>query len=432
MSNIKNNSYHLKKKFDSSLKLKFDESMNNIGEKRNKNPIPSLRSCCDVGVTLTVERFGYYQENKDSKIAKPVKKFIWANKSGMVVEAINYGATIVAIIVPDKKGEFEDVVLGCDCVEDYMSPTNPYMGATIGRACNRIARANMVIDGENFDLSRNAPPHMLHGGFKGFDKILWKACRDDKKITMSYSSKDGEEGFPGHLNVNIVFYLTDGNEFVMEYRAFTTKPTYVNITNHTYFNLAGHQSGAEELYNHKICINGESITHTDKQNIPTGRIIPVGGTTFDLRIPTVLKERMGRIPETINGFDHNFCVTMSDYQKNSFVAKVFHPGSGRMLEIYSNQPGVQLYTANFFPEKTGDEILNRDCGIIGKDDCRYFKHGAFALETQNYPDAINHPDFPPSVLYPGDIYVHTLRYIFSVSEDVSTIPVKSTPLIYGL
>ncbi|KAK9870246.1 hypothetical protein WA026_006333 [Henosepilachna vigintioctopunctata] len=382
-------------------------------EARFSSPIPALKTCCDEGVTLTVERFGHFREDSTSKIAKPVKLFKWVNKNGMTVEAINYGATITSIVVPNRNGEFEDVVLGCDSMDDYLGPLNPYFGATIGRACNRIARGIMTIDGQTFELSKNAHPLTLHGGFKGFDKVLWSACRTDKKITLSYCSKDGEEGFPGDLVVNIVFYLTDNNEFVIEYRAFTTKPTYVNLTNHTYFNLAGHRTGAPELYKHKICINGEYITALDKQMVPTGKLLPVGGTTYDLRISKLLKYVIGNSSELIHGFDHNYCVTQSDYQRNNFIARVFHPPSGRVLEIYSNQPGVQFYTANCFPEKSEDHT---ESGIPGKDECKYFKHAGFALETQNFPDAINHPEFPPSVLYPGKIYVHTLRYIFSVCK----------------
>lgn len=258
-------------------------------------------------------------------------------------------------------------------------------------------------------------------------QILWSACRDDKKITLSYHSKDGEEGFPGDLIVNIAMYLTDGNEFVMEYRAFTTKPTYVNLTNHTYFNLAGHMTGSDELYQHKICINAEYVTHVDKQMIPTGKLIHVGGTPFDFRIPRTLKEKIGT--DMVNGFDHNFCLTVAEYQKNSFVSRVIHPPSGRVMEVYSNQPGVQFYTANHFPEKTGDVLHDRDNGILGKRDCRYFKHGGFTLEAQNYPDAVNHPEFPPAVLYPGDVYVNSIRYIFSVQRDNNFVNLKASPLI---
>lgn len=222
-------------------------------------------------------------------------------------------------------------------------------------------------------------------------------------------------------------YLTDGNEFVMEYRAFTTKPTYVNLTNHTYFNLAGHMTGSDELYQHKICINAEYVTHVDKQMIPTGKLIHVGGTPFDFRIPRTLKEKIGT--DMVNGFDHNFCLTVAEYQKNSFVSRVIHPPSGRVMEVYSNQPGVQFYTANHFPEKTGDVLHDRDNGILGKRDCRYFKHGGFTLEAQNYPDAVNHPEFPPAVLYPGDVYVNSIRYIFSVQRDNNFVNLKASPLI---
>lgn len=261
----------------------------------------------------------------------------------------------------------------------------------MGRVANRIGYARITIDGVQYNLSKNLGKHMLHGGFVGFDKVIWNHYVDNKKLVLSYKSADGEEGFPGDVIVNVTFQLTADNKFVVDYKATTTKSTYVNLTNHSYFNLAGHNKGAEEVYKHVISINADRTTEVDEDAIPTGNLLPVAGTIFDLQTPTVLADVIHNIPGS-SGYDHNFCVNQGSEQEDTFVARAHHPESGRVMEVYSNQPGVQFYTSNFIPEDPklykGDPKTLKI--LTGKDNNNYYKHGAFCFETQNYPDAINH------------------------------------------
>lgn len=219
-------------------------------------------------------------------------------------------------------------------------------------------------------------------------KVLWEYHVDDTKVVLSYKSADTEEGFPGDVIANVSFQLTTDDRFIIDYKAMTTKPTYVSLTNHSYFNLAGHGTGAEELYKHVISINADRITEVDADSIPTGNLVPVANTTFDLQIPRVLGNVINDVPES-PGYDHNFCINQASEQGNTFIARAYHPDSGRIMEIYSNQPGVQFYTGNLLPQKPDKGSVKEDT-LIGKDNVAYYKHGAFCLETQNYPDAINH------------------------------------------
>lgn len=236
----------------------------------------------------------------------------------------------------------------------------------------------------------------------------------DSKVIMSYHSADMEEGYPGDLVVHAIFELKDPNEFAIEYKAATTKPTYVNLTNHSYFNLAGHDSGADEIYKHVVYINADHITELDKENIPTGKLLPVAQSVFNFQTPKVLGDVIGKVPQS-DGFDHNFCIKKG--QENVLVACIYHPDSGRMLEVYSNQPGVQFYTSNFFPENPnnfkGDKSKLK---ILAGKGTSYYKHGAFCLETQNWPDAPNHDNFPKWILVPGESYYHYLAYKFSIKN----------------
>lgn len=228
---------------------------------------------------------------------------------------------------------------------------------------------------------------------------------------MSYVSEDGEEGFPGAVLTTITYELTADDKFLIDYKCKSSKPTFVNLTNHSYFNLAGHDKGAEELYKHIVCINADRITDVDKDFIPNGKFLQVADTVFDLRVPKKLGDVITKIPE-VGGYDHNFCVTKASEQGDTFIARVAHPPSGRSLELYSNQPGVQFYTSNSIPKHkdnyAGD--LTKLDTLVGKDNATYYEHGALCLETQNYPDAINHKNFPKAVLYPGETYHHTVVY----------------------
>lgn len=367
----------------------------------------------DSQVELEEDDFGFLLD-KTRGASEPVRRFTWKNKHGMIVQVITYGATITTMKVPDKSGKIEDVVMGFNDMQGYLHPLNPYFGATVGRVANRIGYATIKIDDNKYQLSKNLGQHMLHGGFRGFDKVNWDAHIQGSKVIMSYDSPDGEEGFPGNVLVNVIFELTENNEFLVEFKATTTKPTFVNLTNHSYFNLAGHNKGAKELYKHVISINADYTTEVDENSIPSGKLLPVAETIFDLRIPKVLGDVIHKIPG-YDGYDHNFCVNKGTEQGNTFVARVVHPPSGRVMEVYSNQPGVQLYVSNSIPDDPANYKGDpKDLKSLPGKDGNYYKHGALCLETQNYPDAVNHKNFPKAVLYPGETYTHSVAYKFFV------------------
>lgn len=369
--------------------------------------------------TVTTDNFGTYTDKTTGK-EETVKRFTFQNSNGIKIQVITYGATITSISIPDKNGTSDDIVMGFNDIEGYLSPTNPYFGAVCGRVCNRIRNATFQIDGITYKLSANQDgKHMLHGGFRGFDKVNWEPYLQGSKLILSYESPDGEEGFPGNVLTNVIFELSDDNEFTMEFKATTTKPTYVNITSHSYFNLAGHNKGSADLYKHTLMINADQITETDEDSVTTGKLLSVSDTVFDLRVPTVLGNVINKVPGQ-DGFDNNFCISKGTEQSNTFVARVVHPPSGRVLEVYSNQPGLQLYTSNCMPAGKvakmkcpckDDEDKDSGVAIKGKDG-NYYKHGALCLETQNYPNGINHGEFPKSVLYPGEVYEHFVVYKF--------------------
>ncbi|EFA01124.1 galactose mutarotase [Tribolium castaneum] len=355
-------------------------------------------------VKLTDDQFDLYTCTSTGK-SIPVRRFTWTNQSKISVQVITYGATTTSIKIPDKKGVIKDIVGGGNTIEEYQK-AQVYFGATVGRVANRIANGQFKLFDQTINLSKNHGKHQLHGGFLGFDKVIWESYVSGNRVVMSYHSADLEEGYPGDVVVNATFELTENNEFLVEYKATTTKPTYVNLTNHSYFNLAGHEAGASELYKHVICINADRITDVDTDCIPTGKLLPVANTVFDLQIPKSLGDIIAKVPKS-DGFDHNFCVNKGTEQGTAFVGRAYHPDSGRMLEVYSNQPGVQFYTANFFPENPK---------ILSGKGASYCKHGAFCLETQNWPDAPNHDNFPKMILVPGETYCHNVAYKFSVKN----------------
>ncbi|CAH1100883.1 unnamed protein product [Psylliodes chrysocephalus] len=358
-------------------------------------------------VEFEEDGFGVFTD-KTTGVTSPVRRFTWKNSNNVSVQVITYGATITSIKLPGKNGNIDDIVMGFDNMEGYLNALNPYFGATVGRVANRIGHAKITIEGVTYNVSANISPHQLHGGFRGFDKVNWNHYIQGTKVVLSYISVDKEEGFPGDVIVNASFELTNDNEFLVNYKATTTKPTYVNLTNHSYFNLAGQSKGSEELYKHEISINSDSTTDVDNNSIPTGKILPVADTIFDLRIPKVLGDVIHKIAG-YDGFDHNFCINKASKQENTFAAKVVHPPSGRALEIYTNQPGVQFYCSNSLPKRSDKET------VIGKNGTQYYHHGALCFETQNWPDAINHKNFPPAVLYPGQQYHHSVVYKFFVN-----------------
>ncbi|XP_076662937.1 galactose mutarotase isoform X2 [Andrena cerasifolii] len=335
-----------------------------------------------------------------------IEKYTLKNKAGQEVDIITYGATITSIRTPDKQGKIADIVLGFDNVQGYTSASNPYFGATIGRVANRIGKGEFILNGIKYHVTRNKGQHSLHGGAKGWSSKVWIATIRNDWLVLTLLSEDGDEGYPGAAIASAAFNLTADGELRIVMKAFVTKATPINLTNHSYFNLAGHESNATELYKHQVTLNANSWTVTDAESIPTGEIRSVENTIMDLRNSTTLGHVIDKVSG--GGYDHNFCVTATDTGDDTvFVARVLHPTSGRYLEVYSNQPGVQFYTSNFLPEQGSP-------GIRGKNNSEYFKHGAFCLETQNYPDAVNHKNFFNSILEPGRVYNHSVTYRFGV------------------
>jgi aldose 1-epimerase len=332
-----------------------------------------------------------------------VKLFTLRNRNGMVAKVTPYGAIITELHVPDRQGQVTNVVLGFDHLERYLQG-HPAFGATIGRFANRIGNARFTLDGVEYKLAANSGKHHIHGGRKGFDKMVWEArplpIRDHEvAVEFSYLSKDGEEGYPGNLAVKIVFTLTDDNELRIEYTATTDKATPVNLTNHGYFNLAG--SG--DVLEHVLWLDADRYTVADGDLIPTGEIASVRGTPLDFTTPTPLGARIGQLKPRPNGYDHNYVLKPSG--QPALFARVQEPRSGRVMEVLTTEPGVQLYTANWL-----------DGRLTGTGGVTYPRHGGFCLETQHYPDSVNQPGFPSPILRPGQTFRSTTAYRFLLSK----------------
>lgn len=310
--------------------------------------------------------------------------------------------------------------------QGYLRKDNPYFGALIGRVANRIGNGIINVHNEKIYVNKNhGDKHHLHGGFIGFDKYNWNSFVDGKCVTFSHLSVDGDEGYPGDLITTCTVSLDDENNFSLVFKAYSTKPTPVNLTNHSYFNLAGHATGHKEIYKHIVSINADKITETDQaDSIPTGKLLDVSETPYDLRIPQMLGPALSKL--STFGFDDNFCVTKGTDQTLTFLSRVVHETSGRYLEVYSDQPGVQFYTSNYMPDpkdsihpgtkKVLQSPNTTSEAIPGKEGAKYEKHGAFCLETQKFPDASNHANFPNTILVPGKEYNHVVVYKFGVEH----------------
>jgi aldose 1-epimerase len=335
-----------------------------------------------------------------------VDLYILTNESGFEAAITNYGGTVVSLKVPDRSGKLADVVLGYDSVNEYANGKS-YFGAIIGRYGNRIAHGTFELGGVTYTLAENNGENHLHGGNQGFNKRLWTA-KDvsggaGPALELTYLSKDGEEGYPGNLSVRVVYTLTSHNELKIAYSATTDKPTILNPTNHSYFNLAG--EGNRDILQHQLVINADRFTPVDATLIPTGELRKVKGTPFDFSTPTAIGARINNDDEQLKfgkGYDHNWVLKGGQAGTLALAARVYEPKSGRVLEVWTTQPGVQFYTGNF---------LNAD--VHGKGGKTYGFRSALCLETQHFPDSPNHPDFPSTVLEPGQHYHSTTVYKFS-------------------
>jgi aldose 1-epimerase len=327
-----------------------------------------------------------------------VSLYTLTNDKGMRVKLTNYGAITVSVEVPDKAGKVTDVTLGYDTIEGWLKSTS-YFGATVGRYANRIAKGKFTLDGQNYTLATNNGENALHGGIKGFDKVVWNAevvkAADSADVKFTYTSKDGEEGYPGNLKVTVVYSLNNANEFKAEFSATTDKPTVVNLAHHTYWNLGGPAAG--DILGHLMMLSADKYTPVDAGLIPTGELKAVAGTPMDFTKPTAIGERIAQVE---GGYDHNYVLRAGD--PIHLAAKVVDPKSGRVMEILTDQPGVQFYSGNFL-----------DGTVTGKGGVVYKKHYGFCLETQHFPDSPNKPDFPAVVLKPGETYKHIMIHKFS-------------------
>jgi aldose 1-epimerase len=333
----------------------------------------------------------------------PIELYTLTNEKGVVAKITTYGAILTELWVPDRNGKLNNVVLGFDNLDQYVKG-NPFFGATTGRVANRIAKGRFTLDGKEYRLAVNNGPNHLHGGIKGFDKRVWKAepvtVKDGVAVKFTYLSPDGEEGYPGNLKVAVLYTLTDDNELRIDYSASTDKATPINLTNHSYFNLAGTGS----VLDHVLMINADHYTAADATLIPTGEIVPVKGTPLDFTKPMPIGARVAEVMSFAKGYDHNF-VLKGGGKKLSLCARVHEPKSGRVMEVRTTEPGVQLYTANHL-----------DGTLKGVDGVVYAQHSGFCLETQHFPDSINKPNFPSVVLRPGQTFKSSTVHKFSVKK----------------
>lgn len=336
----------------------------------------------------------------------PASLFTLTNSQGMQVKITNFGGVITEIQAPDRAGNFANVNLGFDRIEPYYD-VSPYFGALIGRFGNRLRDGKFSLDGLDYQLATNNGPNHLHGGVQGFDKVLWDAeaftTAESAGITLKYLSVDGDQGYPGNLDVTVVYELTNNNELLVKYHAVTDKATPINLTQHAYFNLAG----AGDVLGHEIMINADRFTAVDSTSIPTGELPLVAGTPFDFREPRSIGSRINEADEQLKnggGYDHNFVLNKASAKELSLAARVYEPTSGRVLEVFTQEPGVQFYSGNFLD------------GSLSARGWTYNHRNGFCLEPQHFPDSPNQPHFPNTILRPGEEYTSLMSYKFSVAE----------------
>ena len=336
---------------------------------------------------------------------KPVSLYTLKN-GDLVMQVTNFGARVVSLWVPDRDGNYEDVELGYDNIRSYTdNPGERFLGAVVGPYANRIAGGRFVLDGKEYDLPKNDKGQTLHGGMKGVDMVVWDVVSvSDTSIVFSYLHPDGQDGFPGNVDIDMIYTLTPDNSFRVDYSAVTDAPTYFNISHHSFFNLKGVGNGT--VLDNVMVINASHTTPVDGHLIPTGEIADVTGTPFGFREPHAIGERIGADNEQLrngNGYDHNWILDRESEGDIEFAASVYEPASGRFMEVFTDQPAMQFYSGNFF-----------DGSVSGKYGKPMRHRESIALETQKYPDSPNHPDFPSTRLDPGQEYTHTCIYRFSV------------------
>jgi aldose 1-epimerase len=333
-----------------------------------------------------------------------VKLYILTNSNGLKARIMTYGAAVVSLEVPDRNGKFDDITLGYDNLDGYVK-NNPYFGVIVGRYGNRIAKGRFTLDGTTYKLATNNGENHLHGGIKGFDKVVWDAESFEQKdavgVKLTYLSKDGEEGYPGNLKCSVTYTLTNNDELKISYEAETDKATVINLTHHSYFNLAGQGKG--DILGHELMINADKFTPTDKGSIPTGALQSVKGTPMDFTKPCAIGARINDDFEQLRfgkGYDHNWVLNKKG-KELTLAARAYEPNSGRVLEIYTTEPGVQFYSGNFL-----------DGSITGKQGKVYKQRYGFCLETQHFPDSPNKPQFPSTILRPGQKYTQLTVHKF--------------------
>lgn len=371
------------------------------GNNTNNNTVDSMSTNQD---SITSIESLIPTANFDSTVdGKAVKLFYLKSAGGVQAAVTNYGAKIVALLAPDKEGKLEDVELGYDNLAGYLNTSDRFYGGVVGRYGNRIAKGKFKLNGQEYTLAVNNGQNHLHGGKKGFNDVVWDATQpNDHTLEFHYVSKDGEEGYPGNLDVTMTYELTDSNEFKINYRATTDKPTVLNLTNHSFFNL--HGAGNGDINDHVLTLNADRFTPVDSTLIPTGKLQPVNGTPMDFTKPTPIGERVDADFEQLKfgkGYDHNYVLNKKGNEL-SLAATVLEPKSGRYLEVWTTEPGVQFYGGNFMK------------GDVGKGGKTYVHRGALCLETQHFPNSPNQASFPSVVLKPGENYQHTCVYKFGV------------------
>jgi aldose 1-epimerase len=338
---------------------------------------------------------------------RPIDLYTLTNKNGVEARISNYGATVVSLQIPDRNNRFADVVLGYDSLKGYVDD-NAYFGGTIGRYANRIAGGRFNLGGMTYAVARNDGENHLHGGFQGFNKVVWETehilNHEPSVLPLNYLSKDGEEGYPGHLKVQLIYTLTEHNELRIDSTATTDQETLINLTNHSYFNLAGHSAG--DILSHELILHADRFTPVNATLIPTGELRGVQGTPFDFQQAAAIGDRIHETDQQLvfaKGYDHNWVLNDGGKGKISLAAQVYEMRSGRVLEVSTTEPGIQFYSGNFL-----------DGTARGKEGRTYNRRDGFCLEPQHFPDSPNHPEFPSAVLRPGERYSSTTIYKFSV------------------